>query len=218
MTTNHQPSTPHARPREMPPSTPPVPSDLTEEEARQIAREEADYSAPTPETFSIHFQDRNELHAFCREGLRSSPKDLSGLTPAARALVAAFREMPILADILMEGIQTRYADYDRERVVRGRADMDLLYAIHGHREAHGLTLQWANTPEAIALFEHPDFDQVRDARSDSSEIRRFQALWRTERLANRDALRGIPPPGPVTGPAITDAGSSTPPVAHSELR
>jgi hypothetical protein len=217
MTTNpHPPMSPSPQ-QEVRQSTPLPPcTDLTDEEA-QVAWEEAYYAAPTPETHALHLCNRDELYAFCLAGLRSSPAEIAGLVPADRALVAAFREMPLLADLLLEAIHARYAAYAAQRVVRGRADKDLLIAIHGHRGASGMTLRWADTPEARALFEHADFDHEIDAlpEAERSEIRRFQATWRQEQQAYHAALRGDPPLAAVTDPVTADGNASAPDGAGS---
>ena len=139
--------------------------------------------------------DLDTVRDDCLRLISDPESDLSTQTPAVKALVAAYREMPILADILAAGINQRYAEYYKTNVVRGRADFDLLKAIHGCEEAAGLYLTFERKAESLALFEHPDFHDVINEFEPElrDEIRSHQQRWRDERKKRRAALKDVPP-------------------------
>jgi hypothetical protein len=136
--------------------------------------------------------DLATLRERCLASLRATATELTELSPAQRAVVAAYREMPILAEILAEGINQRYAE---AHLIRGKADHDLLMAIHGCEAVYGMTLKYERNPEALALFEHSDFTEEIDRLPDGmrTQVRAHQQRWQREREERRAALDGQPP-------------------------
>lgn len=136
--------------------------------------------------------DLAHLREECLEALQGSPKDMEGLPPAYQAVVAAYRVMPLLAEILADGINQRYAAYQKKGSVGGRADMDLLIALFGADQAYGKTLTLdVRTPEGMALFEHPDFAaEIEELPAPFKEqVQGIQREWQQERAQRREALR-----------------------------
>jgi hypothetical protein len=144
--------------------------------------------------------DLEHLREDCLDTLKQSQHEMDELTPAQRAVVAAYREMPLLAEILAAGINQRYAAYREKGTVSGRADMDLLMAIFGRQEAYNLTLKFdVSTPEGLAIFEHPDFAGAIETLPAvvKEQVRDHQRRWQEERTQRREVLGA----GPVEAPA-----------------